>query len=214
MSRYVDCPDGFANLLEKVEDMITPLFWDFKRNPKSGCIDISSERYVMYRSESMAIAVQQQLSSVLGAGAGVAIYQIGKAIGTADAVYYFAKTNIQDTKQKIAIEPVVFAFSGFANVRILPESRLIPNDDFLLVYEHPNSFAAEAHIKANITVETPVDFLNAGYSAGWCSEASGLKLETKEISCKAMGHKQCRFVTAPCHRLRERIREIKTEYPL
>lgn len=214
MSEYVNCPEPFAPLFEAAESMISPIFEDFKRNPEVGSITVSSERYVIYRAESMAIAMKQQLTSVLGPGAGVVIYHIGKATGAADAKYYFKKTGVQDPAQRLAMGPVSFALGGYANVTILPESAPAPNEDFLLVYDHPNSYEAEAHLKTGISTTMPVDFLNAGYSAGWCSEAFGLKLEAKEISCKAMGDPQCRFVMAPSHRLRERVKEMKTLYSL
>jgi len=214
MPRYVDCPPELASLFNEAEDIITPLFWDFKRDPEKGAITVSSERYVIYRGNSMAVALRHQLESVLGPGAGVAIYQIGKATGAADARYYFEKTGIQDQELKLAMGPVIFALGGYATVKILPESALIPNEDFLLVYDHPNSYEAEAHIKAGLPVNKPVDFLNAGYSAGWCSEAFNLKLEAKEITCIAMGDSQCRFVMAPCSQLRNRVKEIKAKYSL
>ncbi|MCK5842765.1 MAG: 4-vinyl reductase [Candidatus Sabulitectum sp.] len=214
MPKYVKCPDAFAPLFEMAENAIAPFFEDFKRNPEEGNITVSSERYVIYRGESMAIAMKEQLTSVLGPGAGVVIYQIGKATGAADARYYFEKTGVQDPGQRLAMGPVSFALGGYANVTILPESAPAPNEDFLLVYDHPNSYEAEAHIKAGISTEKPVDFLNAGYSAGWCSEAFGLKLEAKEITCKAMGDAQCRFVMAPANRLRERVKEIKAKYSI
>ncbi len=214
MPKYVNCPDAFAPLFEMAENTISPFFDDFKRNPEEGNITVSSERYVIYRGESMAIAMKEQLTSVLGPGAGVVIYQIGKATGAADAKFYFKKTGIQDPAQRLAMGPVSFALGGYANVTILPDSAPVPNDDFLLVYDHPNSYEAEAHLKAGISTSKPVDFLNAGYSAGWCSEAFGLKLEAKEITCKAMGDAQCRFVMATGPRLRERVKEIKAKYSI
>lgn len=214
MPRYVDCPLELESLLKEAEDVITPLFWDFKRDPEKGAITVSSERYVIYRGNSMAVALRHQLESVLGPGAGVAIYQIGKATGAEDARYYFEKTGIQDQELRLAMGPVIFALGGYAKVRILPESTLVPDENFLLVYDHPNSYEAEAHLKTGLSASKPVDFLNAGYSAGWCSEAFDLKLESKEITCKAMGDPQCRFVMAPCSRLRDRVKEIKNKYSL
>lgn len=214
MPEFVSCPDAFSPLFEAAESIISPIFEDFKRNPEKGSITVASERYVIYRAESMAIAMKEQLTSVLGPGAGVVIYQIGKATGAADAKYYFEKLGTQDPAQRLAMGPVSFALGGYANVSILPESAPAPNEEFLLVYDHPNSYEAEAHIRTGITAKMPVDFLNAGYSAGWCSEAFSLKLEAKEITCKAMGDSQCRFVMAPSHRLRDRIKEMKTRYSL
>ena len=209
MAKYVKCPEAFSPLFSKAEDIISPLFDDFHRDPAEGNITVSDERYVIYRAESMAIAMKEQLTDVLGPGAGVVIYQIGKAIGAADAKYYFEKTGAQDPAMCLAMGPVSFALGGYANVTILPESSPVPSDDFLLVYDHPNSYEADAHLQAGISADKPVDFLNAGYSAGWCSEAFGRKLEAKEISCKATGDAQCRFVMAPARRLRDRVKEVK-----
>ncbi len=214
MAKFVNSPDGFAPLFSRAEDIITPIFWDFKRNPEKGSITVSDERYVMYRADSMAIALREQLTSVLGPGAGVVIYQTGKATGAADARFYFEKTGMTDPSIRLAMGPVTFAYGGYANVKILEESSPSPDEDFLLVYDHPNSYEAEAHLKAGIKPSSPVDFMNAGYSAGWCSEAYGLKLEAKEISCRAMGHEQCLFVMAPVKRLRERVAEIRAKYPV
>jgi uncharacterized protein len=212
MAKYVNSPDAFSPLFSQAEDILTPIFWDFKRMPEQGAITISSERYIMYRGDSMAIALKDQLTSVLGKGAGVVIYQIGKATGSADARFYFEKTGIADPAMRLAMGPVAFAFGGYANVTILEDSAPAPTEDFLLVYDHPNSYESEAHIAAGLKADAPVDFLNAGYSAGWCSEAFGLKLEAKEITCKAMGQENCRFVMAPGNRLRERVAEIKARY--
>lgn len=214
MPKYVKCPEPFAPLFDMAENLIVPYFEDFKRNPEEGSITVAKERYVIYRGDSMAIAMKQQLTSVLGNGAGVVIYQIGKATGAADAKFYFEKTGVQDPGQRLAMGPVSFALGGYANVTILPESAPAPNEDFLLVYDHPNSYEAEAHLKAGLKTDSPVDFLNAGYSAGWCSEAFGIKLEAKEITCKAMGDAQCRFVMAPGRRLRDRVKEMKAVYGL
>ena len=214
MAKYVDCPDQFSPLFSKAEDIITPLFWDLKRNPEKGSITLSSERYVMYRANSMAIALKDQLSAVLGPGAGVVIYQIGKVTGASDARFYFEKSGIGDPALRLAMGPVIFAYGGYANVKILDDSSLSHDEDFLLVFDHPNSYEAEAQLNAGIKPQSPVDFLNAGYSAGWCSEATGVKLETKEITCRAMGSEQCRFVMAPAKRLRERVKEIKAKYNL
>jgi len=214
MAKYVDCPDQLSPLFSKAEDIITPLFWDFKRNPEKGSIAVSSERYVMYRADSITMALKDQLTAVLGPGAGVLIYQIGKTAGSADARFYFEKSGIGDPALRLAMGPVIFAYGGYANLRILDDSSPSPDEDFLFVYDHLNSFEAEAHMKAGIKPQSPVDFLNAGYFAGWCSEAYSVKLEAKEICCRAMGSEQCRFVMAPAKRLRERVKEIKEKYNL
>ncbi len=167
MPKVVKCPDPFTPLFEQAEELIEPLFNNIDRKPEIGTIKISDERYVMYRGASMAIALKDQLTTVLGSGAGVVIYQFGKATGAADAKFYFNKLNITDPALRLALGPVGFAFGGYANVTILPESNPEPNENFILVYDHPNSYEVEAHLEAGIKSDTPVDFMNAGYSAGW-----------------------------------------------
>ncbi len=214
MPKYVICPESFAPLFDTAEELLTPFFNNFVRNPEEGSNTIDKARYVFYRGDSMAIAMKQQLTSVLGPGAGVVIYQIGKAIGASDAKHYFEKTGVQDPAQRLALGPVVFALSGYANVTVQPETIAVQDENFMLVVDHPNSYEAEAHLKTGLPIDAPVDFLNAGYAAGWCSEAFSLKLEGKEIACKAMGAAQCRFVVAPARRLRGRVKEMKALYNL
>ncbi len=214
MPKYVECPEPFEPLFEKAEEIMVPQFAEREWNPERSAFLLSGERYVMYRAASMAVALKNQLDQVLGAASGVVIYKFGKACGSSDAKFYFEKLGITDPAVRLAMGPVGFALGGYAVVKILPESVPAPNEEFLLVYDHPNSYEAEAHLSTGKISDKPVDFLNAGYSAGWCSEAFGITLDAKEITCMAMGDEQCRFVMAPPSRLRERIKEIKEKYGL
>jgi len=208
----VICPEVFEPLFNKAEEIMVPVFGNRQWDPDRGTTLVTGERYVMYRAASMAVALKSQLDQVLGSGSGTVIYQFGKACGSADAIFYFEKLGIEDPAIRLALGPVSFALGGYAVVSILPESAPAPNDDYILVYDHPNSYEAEAHKATGVVSKTPVDYLNAGYSAGWCSEAFGIKLDAKEITCIAMGDPQCRFVMAPPSRLRERIQEITLKY--
>ncbi|MHA1744252.1 MAG: V4R domain-containing protein [Candidatus Heimdallarchaeota archaeon] len=53
----------------------------------------------------------------------------------------------------------------------------------------------------------PVCIMNAGYSAGWCSDSFGIELEAKEITCRAKGDKECRFVIAHSSKLEKYVKE-------
>ncbi|MFO9273182.1 hypothetical protein SDA20_15840, partial [Legionella pneumophila serogroup 1] len=70
--------------------------------------------------------------------------------------------------------PPHFAFSGWAFVDILPESKPTPDENFYLVYNHSYSFESSAWLKANKKNKFPVCIMNAGYSSGWCEESFGL----------------------------------------
>jgi len=209
MPRYVECPEPFEGLFESAEGLLEPIFEQLEVSSGEGDVSIAGERYVMYRGDSMAVALRRQLEKVLGASTPTIIYQFGKACGSADARYVFEKTGAEDPALRLALGPVAFAMGGYAKVKILPQSAPAPDDSFLLVYDHPNSYEARAFINHGIETDKPVDHMNAGYSAGWCGEAFGLKLEAKEIRCRARGDDQCLFVMAPASRIRERAREIE-----
>lgn len=209
MPKYVECPEPFAGLFEQAEKILEPVFQNMKINSQQGSITVSDERYVMYRGDSMAVALRKQLEKVLGASTPTIIYQFGKACGSADARYMFGKLGIEDPALRLALGPVSFAMGGYAKVKILPQSKPAPDDSFILVYDHPNSYEAQAFINAGIETDKPVDHMNAGYSAGWCGEAFGLKLEAKEIRCRARGDDQCLFVMAPGNMVRKRAAEIE-----
>jgi len=209
MPKFVECPEPFAGLFDNAEKILEPIFKELSIENEKGSINIGGERYVMYRGNSMAVALRVQLEKVLGASTPTIIYQFGKACGSADAQFYFKKTGVEDPTMKLALGPVAFALGGYAKVKILPQSAPAPNEDYLLVYDHPNSYEAQAFINGGIKTTKPVDHMNAGYSAGWCSEAFGLKLEAKEIRCRARGDSQCLFVMAPASRIRSRIAEVE-----
>ncbi|MEA3267156.1 MAG: V4R domain-containing protein [Candidatus Fermentibacteria bacterium] len=214
MPRFVNCPNELVPAFDVAEKLIVPLFRGFKRNLDEGAIKVDEERYVISRAESLTVAMKKQLSSVLGSGAGVVIYQIGKTTGAADAKFYIEKTQVLNPIQRLSMGLVLFAMSGNANISILPESTTTLNDDFLFIYDHSNSHEAEAHLKAGLPRDMPVGFFGAGYAAGWSSESLDMKLDVQEIACTVTGHQQCRFVMAPTHRLKDRVKEMKTLYSL
>lgn len=208
MPRLVRCPEGMAALFEQAEAFMTPKFEDREWRPEAGLFSVAGERYVMYRGASMAVSLRAELERVVGASADVVIYRFGKACGSADAKRYFEKYGVEDPPMRLALGPVGFALGGYATVDILPESAPSPDDDYVLAYNHPNSYEAEAYVDAGIARDKPVCHLNAGYSAGWCVEAFGMPLEAKEVACMAKGDDECRFVMAPPAKLRQRVAEL------
>ncbi len=213
MLKYVQCPDWLEPLCKSAEELIVPQFEKRRWNPERGAVLLSGERYIMYRSEAVAVALREQLSQVMGQGAGIVMYQFGKACGRSDAKYYFNKLQVDDSELKHAMGTVACAMNGFAVVEVLPESKPVLNNDYLMVYQHHNSYEAESNLDKGNKSDQAICFMNAGYSAGWCSEASGMNLEAKEITCRATGDSQCRFVLAPPNRIHKRVEEIRKIYP-
>lgn len=208
MPKYVECPEPFAPLFEAAEETIAPLFSDQRWDPTHGALLVGEERYVMYRSRSMAIYLREELEKVVGPAADSVIYRFGKACGGADAEYFFQKHPEAPPPLRLAMGPVAFALGGYAVVKVLPESAPSPDENYLLVYDHPNSYEAGAYETQGLRSEKPVCYMNAGYSAGWCGKAFGLTLEAKEVACRAKGDPFCRFVMAPPARLRGRVAEL------
>jgi predicted hydrocarbon binding protein len=208
MSKYVQCPAPFDPLFLQAETLLEPDFQDQRWDPAHGALLVGGERYVLYRSMSMALHLREELERVVGPAADTVIYRFGKACGAADAAYYFERHPQDSPAQRLAMGPVAFALGGYAVVQVLPESSPSPDEDFLLTYDHPNSYEAEAYIRSGNRPEGPVCSLNSGYSAGWCGKAFGLVLEAKEVSCLARGDAHCRFVMAPAARLRQRVAEL------
>jgi signal transduction histidine kinase/ActR/RegA family two-component response regulator len=108
---------------------------------------------------------------------------------------------------------VHFAYTGWAFVSILPESRPTPDDDFFLTYHHPFSFESDSWMRAGEKMDFAVCIMNAGYSSGWCQESFGIPLTAAEIACKAKGDENCTFVMAPPHRLREHVECALADHP-
>ena len=99
--------------------------------------------------------------------------------------------------------PIFAAYAGFVRVRLLPGSNPAPNDDYFLFYEHPNNFEAEFWLKEHGISEDVVCYFNAGYAAGWCSEAAGVELDSTEVLCEAKGDDTCRFIMYPTSKMIE-----------
>ena len=118
---------------------------------------------------------------------------------------------LTDPVAKLSAKPVHFAFTRNACVSFLP-SNPVPNDSFLLRYDHPQSFEADEYIRKNGSTSKILTCMwNSGYSAGWSNEVFGIELEAREISCRAMGHKNCRFVMAVESKLDEHVKKTLQE---
>jgi hypothetical protein len=55
--------------------------------------------------------------------------------------------------------------------------------------------------------------LPAGYSAGWCTEATGLPLESCELACRVEGVGHCRFLIGHAAHMHERVLDPRFHQP-
>jgi predicted hydrocarbon binding protein len=177
--------------------------------PEQGRITFGGERYILVRASSMSVHFLQLISEMYPGldrqeaeqAAASILYDIAHALGKADARTILRLAEIKEPVYKLATGPVHFAFAGWGRVEILPSSRPTPDRDYYLLYDHLDSFEAESWIRYEKRSASPRCFMNAGYSAGWCSVSFGIPLRAREMQCRACGDDRCRFIMAHEERL-------------
>jgi len=207
----VEVPKGFKKIFDRAEEVVQSYFADYDKSAANGEIVISGERYILLRSASLSfefLDVFKEFYSNHSKEEATRIgnnflYDIAHVIGKEDALAFHKKMKLTDPVEKLSAGPVHFAYTGWANVEILEESKPLPNDDFYLKYYHHNSFEAQSWLDAKRKSKIPVCTMNGGYSSGWCEESFGIPLTAVEIECEAHGADRCTFIMAPPHRIAE-----------
>ncbi len=207
MLKSVIVPEFFLPIFSKAEKFVESYFKKLKISPDKGTIDIDGERYILVRAASMSVNflnfIKQMYPGIDDEAAVEAsskvLYDMAKGIGKSDAIAFHKKTGVTDPVEKLSTGPIHFAFTGWAFVEILPESHPSPDDDYFIVYNHPQTFEADAWLKEGKITKFSTCFMNAGYSTGWCEESFGVELEAKEVTCRSKGDKQCCFVMSRPH---------------
>lgn len=212
--KTVTVPEEFSVIFEEAEQKVSEYFTEIYNSAESGEIVIHGQRYVLIRSASLSyefLDILKELYSNYPEEKAVRIgnnflYDIGQVLGKKDAKSFHDEMGLLEPLQKLSAGPVHFAYTGWANVEILPDSHPTPDDDFLLKYHHHNSFEAQSWIKAGRKSKKPVCVMNAGYSAGWCEESFEIPLTAVEVTCAAKGDECCTFIMAPTHRINEYLK--------
>jgi len=210
-------PAAFKEIFDVAEKNVADYFSDVYNLAENGEIVISGERYILIRSAALSfefLDIIKELYSNNGEEEAVRIgnnflFDIGHVLGKKDAKAFHEKMNLTDPIQKLSAGPVHFAYTGWANVEILPESIPSPDEHFFLKYYHHNSFEAQAWKKANRKSDKPVCIMNSGYSSGWCEESFGIPLTAVEITCEAKGDEHCTFIMAPPLQIGTYLKEIE-----
>lgn len=212
-------PLPFEGPFLSAEKIVTDYFRAMNQDPTKGVITIGGERYVLVRAMSLSVHFFEFMKEMYPGltegealeGAGSALFDIAYAIGKSDARAFCEKLGVDDPIAKLSSGPIHFACTGWAFVDASPESRAVPNDDFLLVYDHPQSFEADSWLTRGSLTNFCACHMNSGYSSGWCSESFGLDLAAREIQCRARGDAACRFVMAPRHCLDQRVAAYRAQ---
>ncbi len=207
----VTVPKNMLAEFIKAEDFVTKYFQTSRRLPKEGKFLIGNQRYVALPAEFVTAMRERIALSGSGELADLIIYEVAKSFGQLDARDYQQRMNVQDPVGMLSAGPIQFSFRGFAHVDIFPISNPSPDENYLLVYDHLNSFEVEASVKKNEHTHSPRCFFNAGYSAGWCEESFGIPLQAREITCRAMGDPSCRFVMAHKNQILKHITSEEIE---
>ncbi|MGE0709058.1 MAG: ATP-binding protein [Planctomycetota bacterium] len=214
--RFAEVPAEVAPVFEQAGEIVDRLFSQRVATPEEATFSVAGERYLLVRAASISVHFYEVIRLVLGArlsepqallAARELLYDLAHAIGRADARSIHAQSPELDPVARLALGPSHFAHTGWGRVRIRPESEL--EGDVVLHYDHLHSFEADAHLRAGRQAAEPACVMNAGYSAGWCTESFGLQLDAAEVTCRACGGADCRFVMAPPGRLAARVAELE-----
>ncbi len=219
--KTVGVPPDFKKIFLRSQELVEKYFRKKRENPSTGTIEIVGQRYILIRAASLSAEffdVIKKLYSDKSEKEALALtrdllFDIAHAIGVADAKNFHAKMNLKTPLEKLSVGPVHFAYSGWGVVRILPESNPVPNEDYLLIYDHPHSFEAQVWQAIGKKAKFPVCVMNAGYSSGWCEESFGLPLVATEILCQARGADHCRFIMGHPDRIRGFVDDYVKKHP-
>ncbi|MEM8883146.1 MAG: ATP-binding protein [Planctomycetota bacterium] len=200
----VRVPDAFRPFFDEAQRTVHAYFRDMHADPTRGTIEIGGERYVLVRASSFSYGFLSAIHKLYADRGDDEAYRIGRMllfdfahiIGRHDARNFHRRMGLTDPVAKLSAGPVHFAYTGWAFVDILPESRPSPDENCFLKYRHPFSFESDSWLRAGKKADFPVCIMNAGYSSGWCEESFGVPLTAAELTCKAQGHEHCTFVMA------------------
>ena len=206
----VICPPELEQVFLKAEKRVSKFFSKQHHDPKTAVRSVSGDRYMLVRAEALGYHIRKAAEKIVGpANAGMFVFRFGHAIGMAEAAGFHKKFKLKTPDEKLSAGPVHFNYAGFAFVKLLPGCNPAPNYDYVLVYDHTNSFEADMQLKMEGKSKECVCHLNAGYSSGWCEQSYGIGLVAKEVTCVARGDRQCRFVMAPPEMIMEHVERFK-----
>jgi PAS domain S-box-containing protein len=219
MLKTVRVPEKFAPLFELAQTYVSRYFASMTAAPDRGTLEIQGQRYLLVRAASISVDFHAMVEKLHGDPeeafliANGLLFDIAHAMGLADAKAFAERMGVDDPIARLSAGPVHFAHAGWALVDISAESDPSPDENYYLLYDHPNSFESEAWLAAERRATHPVCSMSAGYSSGWCEHAFGLPLVAVEILCRARGDEACRFVMACPERVEDRIADYAVRHP-
>jgi predicted hydrocarbon binding protein len=140
------------------------------------------------------------------AGTPAVLYRLGCRIGRSNAAAFFAGNGRDggDPLYRLLAGPFHFARAGYGDVEVLVLDAEL-DARFAVLWECAHSFSADAAATEGRRMRAC--HLQAGYSAGWCREATGLPIDARELACRAEGVMRCRFLLSHADMLEARLVE-------
>jgi two-component system cell cycle sensor histidine kinase/response regulator CckA len=217
----VKVPPAFEPLFAQAQEYVQRYFQNREDAPDQGTITIGGERYILVRAASMSVHFLDFVKNMypgldereaVEASTRV-LFDIAHAIGNADAGAFHKATGMVEPVAKLSTGPVHFAYTGWGFVDISSESNPTPDEEYYLLYDHPQSFEADSWIAQRGTTDFCTCVMSAGYSSGWCQESFDIHLTAQEILCRARGDAVCRFIMAPPDHIRGHIDRYVAAHP-
>jgi hypothetical protein len=154
--KTVKTPNEIAPIFDKASEIVKNYFQTFNADPSLSKIEVNGQRYVLMRAESLANDFFKNILNLYSDRPKQEAIRIGRnllfdfahLIGIEDAKNFHQKMKLKDPISKLSAGPVHFAYTGWAFVDILPDSKPSPDDNFYLKYNHPYSFEADSWIKS------------------------------------------------------------------
>ena len=210
-----------SQMLDEAHEKVRRYFKTLELRAEAGEIDVMGERYVLVRAASLSVEFfdmvvhlyDDQDDADAAAIAHGLLFDISHAIGRADARAFNDHFEHETLVERLAAGPAHFSHTGWATVELLAESEMTFGDDFRLVYNHHNSFEADAWLQAKDGADFPVCTMSAGYSSGWLSESCDMDLVSTEITCRARGDENCCFVMAHPDRIEQEVADYLEREP-
>ena len=185
----------------------------FTRDPGHAQVSLAGVPHALVPTHVVASDLPRELVEILGAELAPAVmYRFGRLIGLSHAAAFFAdrKIGMTEPQYRVLTGPFHFAWAGYGDVQLLLwEPKL--EKDFLVLWESDNSFSAREVL--NDGHRGRACHLQAGYAAGWASEATGLSIDVQEIACRAEGVSYCRFAMAHRDRVSLWMRDPRLHRP-
>jgi predicted hydrocarbon binding protein len=188
--------DELAHTIARAQEAMREYEAGLRRDSSHAQISLGDVSHALMPTSVIARDLVRILADALGSDAARAVmYSLGKHIGQVQAAAFFADAACDepDPLFRLLAGPFHFAWAGYGNVELLVWRPHL-DQRFAVLWQSDASFSAfealsEPHHKR-------VCHLQAGYSAGWCLEATQLPLEAAELACRAEGPTHCRFLIA------------------